>query len=104
MAILKLINKQVFYNDLPIDDYAIEKIIRNKFPKAEIRFIEDENSVTDSLHNKSAIISHLLHLQEGEFNSIEEWEKDVQKTLTFLEKKLSPEISGLTQTKESDIL
>jgi len=104
MAILKLINKQVFYNDLPIDDYAIEKIIRNKFPKAEIRFIEDENSVMVSLHNKSAIISHLLHLQEGEFNSIEEWEKDVQKTLTFLEKKLSPEILGLTQTKESDIL
>ena len=104
MAILKLINKQVFYNDLPIDDYAIEKIIRNKFPKAEIRFIEDENSVMVSLHNKSAIISHLLHLQEGEFNSIEEWEKDVQKTLTFLEKKLSPEILGLTQTKKSDIL
>ena len=104
MAILKLINKQVFYNDLPIDAYAIEKIIKNRFPEAELRFIEDENSVTISLHNKSAVISHLLHLQEGEFDTIEAWEKDIEKTLNFLDKKLAPQIHGLTQTKNTDIL
>ena len=104
MAVLKLIGKQIFYNDLPIDDYVIEKIIKKRFPEAELRFIEDENSVMVTLHNKSALISHLLYLQEGEFDSIEQWEKDVQKTLVFLEKKLTPEIHYIIQTKESDLL
>ena len=104
MAKLKLINKRVFYNDLPIDDYAIENIIRKRFPKSDVRFIEDDNSVLVTLHNKSAIVGHLLYLQEGEFASIEAWEKDVEKTLAFLEKKLSPEIQGLTQEKDTDLL
>jgi len=104
MTTLKLIDRQVYYNDLPIDDYIIEKIIKKRFPEADIRFIEDENSVLVSLNNKSAVISHLLHLQEGEFDTIEQWEKDVEKTLAFLDKKLRPNVYGLTQEKKTDLI
>jgi len=105
MAKVQLISGKIFIEGDPVDDSHIEKILLKAIPNLQIRFVyEDDEFAICKMNNKSASIANMIFLKEGEFKSISEWEKGVHRTIKYLKAKLAPDVMGITEIKDTELL
>jgi hypothetical protein len=105
MGKLQLLGDQIHYEGDPIDNYFLERVIAKRFPEVSINFIEDDDSIVYIRHNnKTVTVKHLVYLREGEFSTIESWEKEVERTLFYIKSKLYPSTQLMRQEKETDLV
>lgn len=105
MAKLQLIDKRIHIDGHAIGDSDIEAILKKAIPLVHIRFVyDDDEFAICEMNGKKVSIANMIFLKEGKFESISQWEKGINKTIKFIQDKLAPDKTGLTEEKETDLL